>query len=195
LKISKLKWAFLLVAVLAVASLGAVSASANLIAWGAGLGISLPHYGSVVDASDTLFFSQHQWNSVDATAVSFNDVRMGTGTTISTLTVSSNVNVTLNIVSQDHLSYSVFQSGSQNFTGVTQPQSVKIDGNLTSSGWSFSGSTLEVTGASSTVDVLFQSSNMTADDAVAIAIAFGIIVLGVSVALIFMKARKSDSDD
>jgi hypothetical protein len=166
-------------------------ASYSLIAWDTGLGIKLPHYDSVIDADNTLYFSQFQWDTVDASKVTFSSVRMGTGSPISSFGVSSDVNMTFNSVANDKVSYLVDDVGSQNFTGVTEPDSVKIDGVLSSSGWSFSGNILHVNGATTSVEVLFAP-----DDTAGIAvIGFALGVIAVALAIVFGVMRRKKDDD
>lgn len=167
-------------------------ATTSLFAWDTGVGFGLPYYGSVIDADDTMYLSQFSWDATNASSVSFKDVRMGPETPFSVFTVSSDVNVTFTRLDVGELTYSVFDVGTQNFTGVTEPLSVKIDGNLTDSGWSFTGSTLSVEGAASTVDVVFGGSLLTADDAAALAIVFGLIAIAVCVALIMLRRNSNE---
>jgi hypothetical protein len=170
-------------------------ATSGLIAWDTGLTIQLPAYNSTVGADDTLFFSQFQWNTSNATQVTFSTVRMGTGSPISALGVSSDVNMTFDSLATDKFSYLVNNVGSQNFTGVTEPDSVKIDGVLTTSGWTYNSGELKVDSATTSVEVLFNVGLLTSEDAVAIAIAFGVIAIALAVVFSYVRKKRNDDND
>ena len=170
-------------------------ATSGLFAWDEGLTIQLPAYNSTVGADDTMFFSQFQWNTANATQVTFSTVRMGTGSPISALGVSSDVNMTFNSLATNQLSYLIADVGSQNFTGVTEPDSVKIDGVLTSSGWTYNSGVLKVDSATTSVEVLFNVGLLTSEDAVAIAIAFGVIAIALAVVFSYVRKKRNDDND
>ena len=170
-------------------SVVSVRASSGLIALAPGVGVGLPFYDTVLDATANLYFTQLTWDDTDATTATFSGVRMGSGSSFATLGVSSDVNVTFTTVNAGSLGYLVGDVGSQNFTGVQQPVTVTIDGTATTENWTYSSHVLSVENAVSTVEVTF-ATGLTVDDAIAIAVVC--MVVAICVAVVFMKARKNE---
>lgn len=157
----------------------------DLIAFG------LLAYNSYVLADDYLYISYWEW-SADDTAITFYDVYMNTGEAIYALKIETNINATFSMISNRQLTYIVSGNGTQIFNGVLEPSSVTIDGVLTDNfTYSEANESLIINSAVSTVDIVFQSSGLTADIAVVLVIVFGIIAI--AVALIFaISKRRSD---
>jgi hypothetical protein len=168
-------------------------ASSSLIAWTPGLAIGLPMYNSTIEASDTWFFSQFQWDDANASRVTFSNTRMDTGAPFTTLGVETTVNMSFSSLGESKISYLVEDDGTQIFSGVTEPDSVKVDGVVTDVGWNYNSGTLAIIGASTSVEVLF-AQGLTADDAVAIAIAFGVIAIAFAVVFGIVWSRKRNED-
>jgi hypothetical protein len=99
--------------------------------------------------------------------------------------------MTFSMLGQSKVSYLVEDSGTQIFSGVTEPDSVKIDGVLSES-WTFSSGTLTVTGAITSVEILF-NQGLTADEALAVGVSISIAVaLAIGVAFGMFRRRRDD---
>jgi hypothetical protein len=177
---------------------GALSTRADfgLMAWtpadGVNFGFTLPYYGSVLTVNAILYCSSYLWDDVNASSVTFSNVYTSGGLSFSYLSMSSNVNATFDTISSDKLSYSVVANGSQAFSGTSAPSSVTVDGDGAYSDWSFVSGVLTVNNASASVVVLFDVSAISAEDAVAVAVVFGVIAICVVAGLIFIRRKKND---
>jgi hypothetical protein len=181
----------LALAIVAVYGVHWCTASSSLIAWSPGLAIGLPFYNSTIEASDTLYFSQLQWNVENASKATLNNVRIDTGAPFASLGIDTDANMTFSMLGQSKVSYLVEDSGTQIFSGVTEPDSVKIDGVLSES-WTFSSGTLTVTGAITSVEILF-NQGLTADEALAVGVSISIAVaLAIGVAFGMFRRRRDD---
>jgi len=183
----------LLVALCSVLVVGVLFVRADLIGftWNPDVGFGLTYYDSVIDASVALYFTSFLWDDTNASSVTFSNVYTSGGYAYDYLSVSSDVNATFSVVSADELTYGVVSNGTQTFGGTSAPSSVVVDG-LDWSDWSFAGGVLTVNNASSTVDILFDVSDLAVEDVLAVAVLFGVIAI--AVVFVFIRRKKSNGD-
>ena len=171
-----------------------VTALYDRITWAPGLGFGLPFYNSTVEASGNLYLKSFFWDTDNASSVTWRNVHMSTGEEWDALTVNSNVNVTFSVVNNRELAYSVPGVGTQVLRGVSDPLSVTVDGVLLSdSDYTFSGGALTIDSAVSTVDVIFGGSDVSAEDALAVGVLFGVIAIAVCIVFVYQRKRKEDN--
>jgi hypothetical protein len=179
-------------------------ASASQMEWQTGLALQLPAYNTTLEASASWYMDSFTWNDANASTLTFNETYMLGGTRIPSLTISSqNANLTFTELSF-YKETRVIALGSSTahitLEGYTkEPTIVTIDGVENSTFWSYNALTDTLTLAptlnGSSLIVLDYGAaplvTLTAEDAAAIGVVFGVVALSVGVGVTFVKRREN----
>lgn len=125
--------------------------------WSSDVHFGLPAYDSEVAFNDWIYLDSFEWDAVDASQITFTNIKMD-GSEISSLTVKTQFsNITfVNLDTDDTVKYTVEGTGAQHLT-VPEPTAVYVDGVLCSKGdkWDYSGGWLIVSGATTSVEAKY----------------------------------------
>lgn len=158
-----------------------------------GVGILLPAYNATIDADNSMFMNQWQWNQENATSVTFSTLFMDAGPAIPILTVESTDNMTFSVLKNTEISYSAIVNSTQTFSTVNEPTNVTIDGVDKPYAWVYHSGALTVT-TEGNATIIFSSISglLTTDDVLGVAIVLFAVAVCVCIALIYRSKSRGE---